>query len=116
MEIHNLFILLNQLKFSEVIKMETNVELAGFRSVEESSMAVINKIITNHARRLSELTKKLEKLHITLKPIHEREKSEKYDIHVKMLDNGKVFASHFIDRNLFTAVDTALEKLANELD
>ena len=96
--------------------METKVELAGFRAVEESSMSVINKIISNHSRRLLELTKKLEKLHITLKPVHEREKSEKYDIHAKLLDNGKVYVSHFIDRNLFTAVDTALEKLANELD
>ncbi len=92
-----------------------NVELAGFRAIEESSMAVVNKIISNYAHRLSELTKRLEKLHITLKPVHEREKSEKYDIHVKLLDNGKVYNSHFIDRNLFTAIDTALRKIVKEL-
>ena len=97
-------------------KLGGNIELAGFRDVDSSSMDILKKNIDNHAKRLSELAKNLERLHITLKKVHEREKGEKYDIHVKVLDNGKVFASHSIDRNLFAAVDIALEKLANEMD
>ena len=93
-----------------------NVELAGFRDIDSSSMAILNKNLNNHAKRISELANRLEKLHVTLKKVHEREKGEKYDIHVKIIDNGKVFASHSIDRNLFVAVDKALEKLANEID
>ena len=96
--------------------IDVNIELAGFRDVDSSSMDILKKNINNHVKRLSELAKKLNRLHITLKKVHEREKGEKYDIHVKAIDNGKVFASHSIDRNLFAAVDIALEKLANEMD
>ena len=100
----------------ESYRLGGNIELSGFREIDSSSMIVLNKIIGNHAKRIAELTKKLETLHITLKPVHEREKSEKYELHAKVVDNGKVFASEMTDRNLFVAVDTVLKKLVNELD
>ncbi len=93
-----------------------NIELTGFKVVDSSSMIVLKKIIGNYAKRIGELTKKLETLHITLKPIHEREKSEKYEVHAKVVDDGKVYASEFVDRNLFVAVDTSLKKIVNEMD
>lgn len=98
------------------IKLGGNIELTGFRIIDSSSMIVLKKIIGNYAKRIGELTKKLENIHITLKPIHEREKSEKYEVHAKVIDNGKVYVSETIDRNLFIAVDNVLKKLVNELD
>ena len=100
----------------ESYRIGGNIELAGFRDIDSSSMNVLNKIIGNHAKKIAELTKKLETLHITLKPVHERQKSEKYEVHAKVLDNGKIFVSETTDRNLFVAVDTVLKKLVNELD
>ena len=100
----------------EEIKLGGSIELSGFRSIDSSSMIVIKKIIGNYAKRITELTKKLEKLHITLKPIHEREKSEKYEVHAKIIDGGKVYASEITDRNLFVAIDGVLKKIINELD
>lgn len=97
-------------------KLGGNIELSGFRDIDSSSMTVLKKIIGNHARRISELTKRMESLHITLKSVHEREKSEKYEVHAKVVDDGKVCASEAIDRNLFVAVDDVLKKLVNELD
>ena len=96
-------------------EFNAKVELAGFGDVDSSSMMIIHANIDNHARKLSSHCENMELLHITLKKIHEREKGEKYDIHAKILDNGKVHASHFVDRNLFAAVDTALEKLVHEI-
>ena len=93
-----------------------NIELSGFRDIDSSSMVVVNKLIGNHAKRIVELTKKLERLHITLKPIHEREKSEKYEVHAKVVDNGKVYTSVVVDRNLLVAIDSVLKKIVNELD
>ncbi|MBI2652093.1 hypothetical protein HYX00_01390 [Candidatus Woesearchaeota archaeon] len=101
---------------NETTRLGGNIELSGFRDIDSSSMAVLKKIIGNHAKRIAELTKKLETLHITLKPVHEREKSEKYEVHAKIIDNGKVYASEITDRNLFVAVDGVLKKLVNELD
>ena len=92
------------------------VELTGFRDIDSSSMDVVRKNISSHLKRISELCKKIQRLHITLKPIHKREKSEKYEIHANLIDIGKVYASEMTDRNLFVALDKALEKLTNELD
>ena len=100
----------------ESIKLGGNIQLTGFRDIDGSSMIVLKKIIGNYVKRISELTKKLEVLHITLKSVHEREKSEKYEVHAKIIDGGKVYASEITDRNLFVAVDTVLKKIVNELD
>lgn len=100
----------------ESISPVSNIQLAGFRDVDSSSMIVVRKIVNNYARRISELTEKLEVLKVTLKPVHEREKSEKYELHAKLVDNGKVYASEMTDRNLFVAVDTVLSKLVSEMD
>ena len=101
---------------SDDIALGGNIQLTGFRDIDSSSMIVLKKIIGNHARRISELTKKMEILHITLKPVHQREKSEKYEVHAMIVDDGKVFASEITERNLFVAVDTVLKKIVNELD
>ena len=58
---------------------------------------------------------KFESLHVTMKPVHETEKSEKYEVHAKLMDNGKPFVSEVVERNLFIAVDSALKKIVNEL-
>ena len=100
----------------ENLRLGGNIELSGFKVVDPASMVVLKKIIGNHARRISELAKNMETLHITLKPVHEREKSEKYEVHAKFVDDGKVYASEMTDRNLFVVVDAVLKKIINEMD
>ena len=97
-------------------KLGGNIELSGFRDIDVSSMIVLKKIIGNHARRLSELSQKMETLHITLKPIHEREKSEKYEVHAKLNNNGKLYVAESVDRNLFVAVDDVLKRISREME
>ena len=97
------------------VQLGGNIQLSGFRDIDGASMVVLKKIIGNYARRLSELSEKFEKLHITMKQVHETEKSEKYEIHAKLTDNGKPFVSEVVERNLFIAVDNALKKIVNEL-
>ena len=99
-----------------VINLNNVLQLAGFRDIDSSTMEIIMKNINNHARRIAELAKNLSKIHITLKSLHEREKSEIHDIHAKVTDGGKVYASHVTDRNIFVAVDKALQKIINEMD
>ncbi len=94
----------------------TNIELSGFRNIDSPSKDVLKKMISNHIHRISELCKKVDNLHITLKPIHERERSEKYEVHAKLNNNGKIFVSEAVDRNLFVAVDDVLKRLTSELE
>ena len=100
----------------ESVNLGGNIQLTGFRDIDSSSMIVLKKIIGNYAKRIAELTKKLETLHITLKPVHQREKSEKYEVHAMIVDDGKVYASEITERNLFVAIDSVLKKIVNELD
>ena len=95
--------------------MDKRVELTGFRDIDESTMEIVQKNISRHLRRLEEITKKIEHLHITLKPVHLKEKSEKYEVHAKLLDNGKVYVSEVTDRNLLIVIDLVLEKITNEI-
>ena len=95
--------------------ISNSIQLAGFREIDSSAMEIVKKNIHNHARRIAELAKNMGILHVTLKSLHEREKSEIYDIHAKVTDSGKVYASHSTDRNLFVVVDKALQKLINEM-
>ena len=92
-----------------------NIQLAGFRDIDGASMVILKKIIGNYVRKMSDITKKFESLHVTMKPVHETEKSEKYEIHAKLIDDGKIFVSEVVERNLFIAVDNALKKVVNEL-
>ena len=92
------------------------VELSGFKDVDDSSREVIKTNVERHVRKLAVHAKNIQNLHITLKVLHQREKSEIYDIHARMKDDGKFYVSHTTDRNLFAAIDAALEKLLHEID
>ena len=92
-----------------------NIELSGFRDIDGASMVVLKKIVGNYGRRFSEIADKFESLKITTKPIHETEKSEKYEIHAQLMADGKPYVSEVIERNLFVAVDEALKKIENEI-
>jgi len=92
-----------------------NIELSGFKDIDGSTMIVLKKIVGNYAKRLSELAEKFENLKLTMKPVHETEKSELYEIHAQMMDNGKPIVSEVTERNLFVAIDNALKKIVNEI-
>lgn len=113
---HNIFIVNQQTALIKMTGPSQKAILAGFRDIDSASMPLVEKIIASHAKRIEELAKNMESLHITLKQVHEREKSEKYEIHAKVLDNGKVYISKVTERNLLTALDKALNKVINEMD
>lgn len=99
----------------EPMQLGGNIELSGFRDIDGASMVVLKKIIGNYGRRLSEISGKFEKLSVIMKHVHETEKSSKYEVHAKLVDDGKPFASEAVERNLFVAVDSALKKIVNEV-
>ena len=92
------------------------VEFTGFRDIDESSMAIVNKNVKHYVNKIAGHSKNAGPLHITLKPIHQREKGEKYELHAKITVNGKFCVSEFVDRNLFVAIDTVLKKIMHEME
>ena len=92
-----------------------NIELSGFREIDGGSMIIIRKIVGNCAKKFSTLCGNFEKLHITMKPVHKTEGSEKYEIHAKVIDNGKPITAEETDRNLFIVLDSVLKRVEAEI-
>ena len=99
----------------DIMQLGGNIELSGFKDIDGASMVVLKKIIGNHVRRMTEISDKFESLKVTMKPVHETEKSEKYEIHAQLMNDGKPIVSEVIERNLFVAVDDALKKVISEI-
>ena len=99
----------------DLMQLGGNIELSGFKDIDGASMVVLKKIIGNHVRRMTELSDKFESLKVTMKPVHETEKSEKYEIHAQLMNDGKPIVSEVVERNLFVAVDDALKKVISEI-
>jgi len=98
----------------EVISLGGNIELSGFREVEKINNVVINKIVGNYARKFKDTCSNFEMLQLQLKKIGPEQKQ--IELHAKVTDNGKVFASQVVDRNLYFALDAVLKKVKAEMD
>lgn len=94
---------------------EVRLELTGFKDVEESAMEAVQDIIKHSLRKFVEHADGIQMLHVTLKPVHKREKGEIYELHANLKVNGKIYASELNDRNLLAGIDTLMIKIRNEL-
>lgn len=95
----------------DVLQLGGNIELSGFKGLDGGIMIVLKKIIGNYAKKMSDRSENFEKLSLTMKPVHEN----KYELHAKLIDNGKAHTSSVIDRNLFVAVDSSLKSIMNSI-
>ena len=100
----------------DIIELGGNIELSGFREIEKINNVVINKIVGNYARKFSDIGTNFEKLQLQLKTIHGVGVNKKVELHAKVTDNGKVFASQVVDRNLYFALDAVLKKVKAEME
>lgn len=100
----------------DVLELGGSIQLSGFSSVDKASMIILKKIVGNYAKKFSERSENFESLGLTAKPIHQNQDSapNKYELHAKLVDNGKVYASEVTDNNVFVAVDSALKKVEAE--
>lgn len=98
------------------VSLGGNIELSGFRNIDQGSMVILKKIVGNFAKKFSEQNEDFQKLHVTMKPIHEREKGEKYEIHGRLQVNGHSLSAEMVDRNLFYCLDKVMKKLESELE
>jgi hypothetical protein len=94
-----------------VIELGGNIELVGFKELDGGSMVIVRKMVGNHVRKMSGLAENFEKLTVTMKPVH----GSKYEVHAKLIDNGKPVTSEVTDFNIFFTLDKALTKVGNSL-
>jgi len=99
-----------------LMKLGGNIELTGFSELDGGVMIVLKKIVGNYVRKMSEHYSDFEKLVLTMKTVHAKEKGEIYELHAKMIKGGNVIVGEHVDRNLFIAIDNSLKAIMNSLD
>jgi ribosome-associated translation inhibitor RaiA len=93
------------------LQLGGNIELSGFGGVDGGMMIILKKIIGNYARKMSDHSKGFESISLRMKTVHD----SKYEIHAKLMDNGKAVTSSAVEHNVFVAVDSALKKIMHEI-
>ena len=99
----------------DIKNIEKSIQYSGFREIDSASMGIVKKTAEGHARKIKEHADKVELMKLTLKAVHKKEKSEIYEVHACVIDNGKKYASETTSRNLLAAVDDALNKIIKEI-
>lgn len=95
----------------ETISLGGNIDLVGFRDMDRDTMVIVRKMVGQSARKMSELNDKFERLTVTMKPVHEKGDSKKYELHGKLLAAGKPVVSETTERNLFVGLNKILENI-----
>jgi len=95
----------------DLIQMNNNISLAGFKELEPAKMIVVKKVMGNYIRKFQEKTGRFESLHLHLKPVH----ASKYNLQAKAVVNGQSFNSEMTDFNLFLVLDKCLAKILEEV-
>jgi hypothetical protein len=85
------------------------IELEGFTEREPGELVIIKKLIGNHVKRLSERLPELQKVALTQKHSHGH-----FEIHGKLLWDGREAFTNVTDTNLFFALDSCLKKLEQQ--
>ena len=98
-----------------IIQLGGNIELSGFKEVDGGSMVIVKKVVGNYVKKMNEITTKFEKLSLSMKKIEESDKSGRFQVQAKLMDNGKAITSDVTDVNLFVSIDQALSKVMNEI-
>jgi ribosome-associated translation inhibitor RaiA len=102
-------------KVNDSVSLGGNIELIGFKQVSLADVVVVKKLVGHYTRKIQEHSQNFEKIQIFLKEIHKVDNNAKHEIHVKVLDSGKALSSEVVDKNLFTALDSALKKVLGEV-
>jgi len=95
---------------SDSAQLGGNITLVGFKELESGEIIVVKKVVGSYARKMSDSSTQFESLTVTLKTVHHTAKSEKYEVHARLLDNGQLYTGEAVERNLFIALDTSLRR------
>lgn len=95
----------------EDIQLGGQIILSGFKELKPAEIIVVKKLVGSYARKFSDNVKGYESLNLHLKEVHKTPGSEKYELHAKVIYDGKVESSEVTDRNIFVALDSVLKKL-----
>lgn len=89
------------------------IELSGFNGLERVETQEVQRSIDRYFGRIQK--RGCSYLKVTMKKVHEQPHSEKFEIHALATAPGKKYVSEVTDRSLIGAIETALQKVLNEM-
>jgi ribosome-associated translation inhibitor RaiA len=94
------------------IQLGGSIELSGFSEMKGGEMVIVKKIVGNHVKKITEISKEFKSIKLNLKTVHEIEDSKKFELHALLLAD-KQYNSEVTENNLFVAIDKVLKKIIN---
>lgn len=96
------------------LELGGNIQLTGFRDLDPATLIIVKKIVGNFVKHVSNTYNNFKGLNVTLKIVHQREKSEKYEIHAH-LKTDQTYTADVVERNLMVGLDSVLKKVEKEM-
>jgi len=98
---------------AEGMTLGGNISLVGFEKLDNADLVIIRKIVGNYIKKMSEVGDYKE-MRLNLKQ-HPHGKSFNHEVDGFALFSEGRFSTNVTERNLFTAVSEACEKILNEV-
>jgi len=95
-----------------MIQLGERIQLSNFEELQPGELTILKKMIGNHANKFYDF----KKLHLTLKDIHKKEKSQKYQINAMLEVNNKIYESESTHFNLFFTINEVLDRLKRQVE
>ena len=95
-----------------MIQLGERIQLSNFEELQPGEITILKKMIGNHANKFNNF----KKIHITLKNVHKKEKSQKYQVNAILEINNKIFESESTQYNLFFTINEVLDRLKKQFE
>ena len=95
-----------------MIQLGERIQLSNFEGLEPGELTILKKMIGNHANKFHDF----KKLHITLKEVHKKEKSQKFQVNALLEIKNDIFESESTHYNLFFTINEVLDRLKKQVE
>jgi len=95
-----------------MIQLGERIQLSNFEELQPGELTILKKMIGNHANQFHDF----KKLHITLKEVHKKEKSQKYQVNAMLEINNKLYEAESTHYNLFFTINEVLDRLKKQFE
>ena len=96
---------------ADMLALDGSISLSGFKDIDRAVLIDVKKLVGSYARKFSDQLAGFQRIHVNLKKVHAREKSEIYELQGRLTVDGKTHAVESEDRNLFSCLGSVLRKL-----
>ena len=95
-----------------MIQLGERIQLSNFEELQPGELTILKKMIGNHANQFHDF----KKLHITLKEVHKKEKSQKYQVNAMLEIKDKLYEAESTHYNLFFTINEVLDRLKKQFE